>query len=106
MTFDAIINRLFSDIRLSRADDTRLRCARRLREWVRMESRGGADTNFSSAMPLLFQRLSELCASGDAGEKIGGILAIYELTDEPMPDNETKILRFAVLLRNLVPATV
>lgn len=79
--------KLFGDLRSARTEEARHGASRRLREWFRRESRG-ADLSFTAAMALLNTKLSELIGSADSGDKLAGITAILELTDEPVPDNE------------------
>jgi len=97
--------KILAELKAARSDEARLRSARRLREWVRVESRGGTDSNFTAALTMLNNRIFDLINSSDPNDKLGGIAAIYELTDEPVPDNETKIVRFANYLRVVAPST-
>jgi hypothetical protein len=91
---------LLSELRGARSEDARWHGARRLRAWVRQESRSGREW----AATQLFNRLYELLGSPDVGDKLGACTAIYELVDEPfLGDSETKALRFAGFLRG-VPA--
>lgn len=41
-------------------------------------------------MGQLNTRLSELIGTGDSNDKLAGIAAVLELTDEPVPDNEVR----------------
>ena len=46
----------------------------------------------------------ELVNSPENHEKLGGILAINELIDVPVKENETKMIRFANYLRGVFPS--
>lgn len=84
---DATLLKLMGELRASRTEDARHAASHRLREWFRRESRG-ADLSFSSAMTVLTARLADLIGSADSNDKLSGITAILELTEEPVPDNE------------------
>lgn len=53
---------------------------------------------------FLFRRAFELVNSPENHEKIGGILAIDELIDVQVKENDTKIIRFANYLRTVFPS--
>ena len=84
---DATLLKLMGELRAARTEDSRHAASHRLREWYRRESRG-ADLSFSSAMTVLTARLADLISSADSNDKLSGITAILELTEEPVPDNE------------------
>lgn len=99
-----LLVKLIAELKAARTDEARQRAARRLREYVRAESRSGQDVAFGASMSALNNKLFELINGSDA-DKLAAIFAIDELIAEPMPDNETKIVRFANYLRVVPPST-
>ena len=57
-----------------------------------------------SGAVTLRRKAFELVNSPENHEKLGGILAINELIDVPVKENETKMIRFANYLRGVFPS--
>jgi hypothetical protein len=53
---------------------------------------------------VVYRKAFELVNSPENHEKLGGILAINELIDVPVKENETKMIRFANYLRGVFPS--
>lgn len=101
-TMSPIALNILRELSAARTDDARVRAVRRLREYVRVESRAGTDISFSPSLQSLYEHMRQLLFSNVLSEQIAGLFALYELIEEPVPDNESKLLLFSDFVKNLL----
>ncbi|KAJ3037894.1 phosphatidylinositol kinase- protein kinase tor1 [Rhizophlyctis rosea] len=99
---DQPLLRILADLR-SRIEETRLRAANDLRDYVVSVSRDASIDGSTKFINDVNRRIFELIHSTDNNDKIGGILAIDKLIDFDGEENTTKVTRFANYLRIVLP---
>ncbi|KAL3475819.1 armadillo-type protein [Aspergillus californicus] len=95
-----VAQRLFIELK-SKNEDTRVRAAYELYEYVLAISRDCPPEKFNEFYNNISQRIAQLVVTGsDAHERIGGLLALDHLIDFDGVDNAQKTTRFASYLRS------
>ena len=92
---------ILSSLAAAESDAQRLVLGRQLGNAVAAQYRLLSPSEFNTASNELAKEVSNMFTSGSSGAKLAGILAVHALADTHMKGNDTTIIRYANLLRNV-----
>lgn len=88
----------------SRSEDVRNKAARDLCHYIKTELREASQDEITSFMDEFNHHIFEMVSGSDVNERKGGILAIVCLIGADVGNINTRTIRFANYLRNLLPS--